>query len=72
MIMRTISQTFCHVVCSCPISGYQLDNVCKFLEETTDWPFLQLLRSGDHVNSLLLLHLGDHHEQVTIGECDRV
>jgi len=66
VIVRTIGHIFCHIVCSCD-GPDESQKVFSYIENEMELTFTRLLRLGNHIDSLLLMHLSSHHGQVLNG-----
>jgi len=66
VIVRTIGHVFCHIVCSCD-GPEESQKVFSYIENEMELTLTRLLRLGNHIDSLLLMHLSTHHGQVLNG-----
>ena len=66
VIVRTIGHVFCHIICSCD-GPVESQKVISYIENEMELPLRRLLLLGNHIDSLLLMHLSVCHEQVLIG-----
>lgn len=66
VIVRTIGHVFCHIVCSCD-GPEESQKVFSYIENEMELTLTRLLRLGNHIDSLLLMHLSVYHGQVLNG-----
>lgn len=66
VIVRTIGHVFCHIVCSCD-GPEETQKVFSYIESEMELTLTRLLRLGNHIDSLLLMHLSMYHGQVLSG-----
>ena len=66
VIVRTIGHVFCHIVCSSD-GPEESQKVFSYIENEMEMSLTRLLRSGNHIDSLLLMHLSGYHGQVLNG-----
>ena len=66
VIVRTIGHVFCHIVCTCD-GPEESQKVFSYIEREMELTLTRLLRLGNHIDSLLLMHLSVYHGQVLNG-----
>ena len=66
VIVRTIGHVFCHIICSCD-GPEESQKVFSYIENEMELTLTRLLRLGNHIDSLLLMHLSMYHGQVLSG-----
>lgn len=64
VIVRTIGHVFCHIVCSCEEES---EKVFAYIQHEMELPLNRLLCLGNHIDSLLLMHLSVCYGQVVNG-----